>query len=469
MTKKHTLVVIGGGTAGLAVIETAAMLGIDVALIEGNRIGGECTWYGCIPSKALLAVAKTAYAARKSSEMGIHAENVTVDFAQVMHYIKDTIQQIYEDESPDKLREQDIAVYEAYAKFKDSHTLELSTGETIHAKKIIIATGAKNNIPSGFEDIPYLTSNTLFDLTDLPEHLIIVGGGPMGVEMAQAFCRLGSKITLITDVERLLPRDEPEASELIQEILCSEGVALHLNNGAVRASGTEGNITITLADGTTLSGSHVLVAIGKHSDVRNLNPDAAGLKHDNGRLLINDTLRTSQKHIFAAGDIVGAPFFTHAALSEGVVALTNAISPFATKRKKHMPWATFTEPEIAHAGMTESQAKAIGKTYDIIHLPISRADRAMTDGKRQGFIKLIHAPNGRLYGATIVGHNAGEMMNEWAQLIERKGRVSELASAIHIYPTMGFSNVIIASVHLRRYLQHSFLGKMARRVVSWLI
>jgi pyruvate/2-oxoglutarate dehydrogenase complex dihydrolipoamide dehydrogenase (E3) component len=303
----------------------------------------------------------------------------------------------------------------------------------------------------------------------LPEHLIIIGGGPIGVEMAQAFCRLGSQITLVTDVERLLPRDEPQASELIQAILRSEGVTIHLNNSAVSASTTEGHITVTLADGTTLSGSHVLVAIGKHSDVRNLNPDAAGLKHDNGRLLISDTLRTSQKHIFAAGDIVGAPLFTHAALSEGVIALTNSISPLATKRKKHMPWTTFTDPEIAHAGMTESQAKAVGKSYEIIHMPITRVDRAMTDGKRQGFIKLIHAPNGRLYGATIVGHNAGEMMNEWAQLIERKGRISEVASAIHIYPTMGFSNTIIASVHLRRYLEQSLVGKIARRVVGWLI
>ena len=306
-------------------------------------------------------------------------------------------------------------------------------------------------------------------MTELPQHLIIVGGGAIGTEMAQAFCRLGARVTLVTDMPRLLPRDDPEAAEVIQAILHEEGVRMCFGKRAEKASGTIGNMTVTLEDGTEVHGSHVLVAIGKTVDVRNLNPDAAGLQHENGRLLVDNHLRTSQSHIFAAGDVAGEPMLTHASSSEATVALINAISPIPMKRKPHMPRATFTDPEVAQAGLTEAQVKAQGIAYQVTRFPITRADRAMTDGKRDGFVKLVHAPKGRLYGATIVGPNAGEMMNEWAHIIERKGKVMDAATPIHIYPTLGVSNALIATEQLRHAVHNSRLGKVIKRVVGWLI
>lgn len=469
MQKQHDLVIIGGGAAGLTAAEVAAVLSIDVAMIEGNKIGGDCTWYGCIPSKALLTAAKNAHIARNSATMGIHTQNVCVDFEQVMNWVRGTSQTISEREDATHLREKGITVYEAYAKFVDPHTLELSTGEMIRAKKIIIATGAKTRVLAGFSDVPYLTHLNLFELTEQPEHLIIIGGGPIGTEMAQAFCRLGSQVTLITDMERLLPHDEPEASELIAQILSKEGVRLICGKKAVSAKGTEGNITVVLDDDTTINGSHVLLAVGKYVDIRNLNPDAAGIAHEDGRLILDESLCTSQSHIYAAGDITGAPMFSHASTSEATIAVINAISPIRSKRKKNIPWTTFTDPEIAHAGLTEAEVKNKGIEYDITCSPMTSADRAMTDGKTEGFIKLIHSPWGKLYGATIVGQHAGEMMNEWSAIIERKGNVSQAATPIHIYPTFGIANALIASEQLRKIADQTWIGKLSKRIARWLI
>jgi len=469
MTKEYGLVVIGGGAAGLTAAEAAVVMGIDVALVDGDKLGGDCTWYGCIPSKALLSAAKAAYTAKYSAHMGIKSESVTIDFAQVMQFVHGTIEKVYHDETPDVLREQNIAVYEAYAKFHDSHTLELSNGEMIRARKIIIATGARNIIPQGFRDVPYLTNRTLFDLSEQPEHLVIVGGGPIGTEMAQAFCRLGSRVTLITDVERLLIRDEPQASELLQDVLRSEGVEIVLGRKAIQASGTTGDIQIALEDDTVVRGSHVLVAVGKYVDVSNLNPDAAGIETENGKLCLDDKLRTSQAHIYAAGDVAGGPMFTHAATSEATIALTNVISPITSKRKTTIPWATFTDPEVARAGITEAEAQEQALDYFVTELPITRADRALTEGYQRGFMKLVHTRYGKLLGATIVGPNAGEMMNEWAQIIARGGRVFQAAQAMHIYPTLGISNAILATEQMRAMAEEPRFGRFARQLLRRIV
>lgn len=467
--KEHTLLVIGGGSAGLTAAEAAATLNMDVALVEGKRVGGDCTWTGCVPSKALLNAAKIAHHARHSAHMGITSAGVEVDFPHLMQHIRETIHSIYDEESPDALRARSVTVYEAYAQFREPHIVELSTGETLRAKKIILATGAQAIVPAAFQDAPYMTHETLFDLQALPQHLLIVGGGPIGVEMAQAFVRLGSRVTLVTDRARILHRDEPQASAVIHEVLQGEGVTIHTGQKAVSAAGSEGAVQVTLEDGTTLDGSHLLLAMGKRVDVRSLNPDAAGIAHDEGRLIVSDTLRTSQKHIFAAGDVAGGPMFTHAASSEATVALINAISPVPTKRKPTMPWATFTDPEVAQAGYTEAQLQAQGQRYDVTQLPITRADRAMTDDQRAGFMRLLHTRYGKLLGATIVGPNAGEMMNEWAAIIERGGRVSQAATPTHIYPTLGVSNAILATEQLRKLAHDTALGRFLKGLLRRLV
>ncbi len=454
MIPTYDVIVIGGGAAGLTAAEIANLAGVRVAMIEKHLTGGECTWTGCVPSKTLLAVAKKVHQARHAAQYGIEVPEVRVNFAQVMQHVRATIHTIYHEETPAALRAIGIDVYESAAHFIDTHQVALADGQTLRAKAFILATGAKPHIPAGFDAVPYLTHETLFDLTELPEHLIIIGGGPVGVEMAQAFCRLGSQVTLIERAAQLLLEDDAEASALITEILRTEGIAILHHAEAISAKKVGSTIEIVLADGRIIIGSHVLLATGKTPDVTGLQPDAAGLATHNGQLVVNARLRTNQPHIFAAGDVAGTHYFTHAAGSQAAAAVLNLLLPFPVlKNPRIVPHATFTDPEVAQAGLTEAQAHARFSAVQVTRLPFTRSDRAMTEGKKPGFMKLIHLPNGKLLGATMVGWNAGEMMNEWAQVIERGGNVRDVALATHIYPTLGTTNAILATEQLRQWAQ----------------
>lgn len=463
---KYDLVIIGAGSAGLTAAQAAVTLGARVALIEGKRTGGECTWTGCIPSKTLLAVARQVHTARNAAALGIHIEAVTVDFSAVMKHVRQTIEQIYDEESPDALRTQGIDVYEAYAQFTDPHTIHMSDGTTLQGKYFLICTGASPHIPPGFQDVPYLTNENLFDLTDLPRHLLIVGGGPVGTEMAQAFQRLGSQVTLISRAPTLLPRDDPQASSLIADVFRQEGIDLRLGVSAISAQRKPDGIEVILEDNSTLIGDQLLLATGKQPHLASLNLEAAGVATSDGRLVLDDRLRTSQRHILAAGDVTGGPQFTHYAGWQAFQAVQNALLPLSVKGiKPVVPWTTFTDPEIAQAGLTESQARQrYGDQVQITQLPMNRADRAMTEGKPPGFMKLIHQSNGRLLGATIVGVNASEMMNDWIRVLEKRGRVWDAASAMRVYPSLGTANVILATEQIKHQLSSGWLGRVLRGI-----
>lgn len=463
---KYDLVIIGAGSAGLTAAQAAVTLGARVALIEGHRTGGECTWTGCIPSKTLLAVARQVYSARHAASLGIHVEAVTVDFSAVMSHVRQTIEQIYREESPEALRTQGIDVYEACAQFTDPHTIHLSDGTTLYGKYYLICTGARPHIPPGFQNVPYLTNENLFDLTDLPQHLLIVGGGPVGTEMAQAFQRLGSQVTLISRASTLLPHDDPQASSLIADVFRHEGIDLRLGIPAISAQHKPDGIEVILGDNTTLTGDQLLLATGKQPHIASLNLEAAGVATSNGRLVLDDRLRTSQRHILAAGDVTGGPQFTHYAGWQAFQAVQNALLPLSVKGiKPVVPWTTFTDPEIAQAGLTETQARQrYGDRVQITQLPMNRADRAMTEGKPSGFMKLIHQSNGRLLGATIVGVNASEMMNDWIHILEKQGRVWDAASAMRVYPSLGTANVILATEQIKHQLASGWIGRLLRGI-----
>ncbi len=468
---RYDIAVIGGGGAGITVAEIAAEMHLRVALIEKNAIGGECTWTGCIPSKALISAAKVAYTAQHDAKhYGVCVNDVDVKFPLVMQYVRETIASVYDAESPAVLESRGIEVIKAKALFESPNSVFLSDGTTLSAKYFVICTGGKPRVPQGFESVPYLTHESLFDLEERPKHLLVVGGGPVGVEMAQAFNRLGSKVTLITDMARLLPNDEPEASELIADILKREGVSLCFDVTAESAEGDVGGIRITLSNGQTVTGSHVLLAVGKELDVSGLKPEKAGIATDKGKLIVNDNLQTSQSHIYAAGDVIGGAQFTHIASQQAFTAIRSIAFPFTSSGfSKLPPWTTFSDPEVAHAGLTEAQAREQYDDVFITQQPMHRADRAMTQGCSEGFMKLIHKRNGKLLGATIVGVNAGEMMNEWVRVIDKGGRVMEVAMTQHIYPTLGVANAILATEQLRHQFSDGWLAKLLRRFVRWYV
>lgn len=467
--ENYDLAIIGGGTAGLTAADIGRLLGKRVALIEKNRVGGDCTWYGCVPSKALLAAAKAAHHTRTAGRFGVQTGEVQVDFGAAMDYVRATIHSIYEEETPDVLRSKGIAVYETRAQFIDPHTLALETGEQITAKRFLIATGASAIVPAGFRDVPYLTNHTLFDLDQRPEHLIIIGGGPIGTEMAQAFCRLGTKVTVISADERLLPRDDPDASYLIMEVLRREGVDLRLNTQAKCASGTHGDIHVQLRDGAVIQGTHLLLAVGRRPHIDSLNLSAAGVETHDGRLRLTPSLRTTQKHIYAAGDVTGGAQFTHYAGWQAGQALTNMyLSVGFSGVMDTVPHATFTDPEVAGAGLTEAAAWAQhGNTVQVTRLPITRADRAVTEGSTEGFMKLVHTRGGKLLGVTIVGANAAEMINPWVRQIGKRFGMINTALTMNVYPTLGTGNVILAIHQIDQQLQSGVLGRVIRGALRW--
>jgi len=471
-TKEHTLVVIGGGAAGLTASQAAALLGIDVALIEAHRTGGECTWTGCMPSKTLIGIAKQVHNARTSAKYGVDVGDVTIDFAKVMATVKQTIQAIGDEETPDDLRHHNVTVYEAFATFEDANTLMLSDGTRICAKYIILATGAKAIIPNGFDGVPYLTHENLFDLEELPEHLIVIGGGPVGTEMAQAFRRLGSQVSVINDKSRLLAYADEQASAFMHDVFTDEGIHIYNDVKATGAKQEGHQVIVSLSNGSQVTGSHVLIATGKRPNLKPLQPQNAGIEiNEHGVPKVNNRLQTTQSNIYLAGDSAGAPYFTHTAGSDAVGALINIISPIKMNTiKATTPSTTFTSPEVAQAGYTEVEAREkFGNVY-VTELHMHRNDRAMTEGRPEGFMKLVHHMNGKLYGATIVGVNAGEMMNEWAQVVDRGGYVRDVALSTHIYPTMGSTNAILAVEQLRHQLQSGhWLGRVIKGLIRLLL
>jgi pyruvate/2-oxoglutarate dehydrogenase complex dihydrolipoamide dehydrogenase (E3) component len=462
---EYDIIVIGGGAAGLTASETANMLGLKVALIEAKHIGGDCTWTGCVPSKALLACANVAHQARHAQRWGVHVSGVQVNFSEVMQHVHSTIQSIYHEEAPETLRAKGIDVFIARAQFASPHSITLSSGETLHAKRFIIAIGASSFIPPQFTNVPYLTHETLFDLTQQPEHLLIVGGGAVSVEMAQAFVRLGTKVTLITQEKHLLPFAEEESTHFLTQVLQREGVTVLTQTNVTHA---QGNITLHLNTGEILQGSHLLIATGKRPNVMNLAPQNAQLETKDGAFVLTDTLRTSQKHIYAVGDVTGAPYFTHSAGSEAIAGILNQVLPFKSKKPLTAPYCIYTEPELAHVGMTEVQARQAYSEVHITCVPFTAIDRAMTEGKSEGFIKVIHGRYGKVYGVSMVGHSAGEMMNEWGALLAKGGRLHTIVFTPHIYPTMGYSNTIPSVNFLRSLAKNTTLGTWIKRAIRLL-
>ncbi len=425
----YNLIIIGAGSGGVVAALFAAKTGARVALIERHRIGGDCTWTGCVPSKALIKAARVAHAAKTARDFGIamrHDERQ--DLGAVMTYVRGAVQTVYATETPDALRARGVDVHLAHARFASAHAIELlgpdgqPTG-SLSGKHFIVCTGARATLPplAGLANVQHYTNETIFDLDILPRHLLILGGGPVGCEMAQAFRRLGSQVTIVQAGDRLLPRDEPEASAALLNLFQNDGIAVLLNT-RIDAARQEGGQVVLEHGEKQIAGDALLVAVGRTPNVGALELQKAGVRYTDKGIPVDSRLRTNIKHIYAAGDVTGGPQFTHLASYQAFVAARNALYPGSNcGLVATPPWATFTSPEIARAGYSEAEARKIfGADVSVRTMPMRAVDRAIAEGDTAGFIKVVLAKKGVVVGATIMAERAGEAIQEWALAIHHK-------------------------------------------------
>lgn len=461
------LAVIGGGTAGLVGAQTAAGLGARVVLIEEERTGGDCLYTGCVPSKALLAAASAAAQARRASRYGIDVDGVTVDFARVMQHVRQAITHIEPVDSPEALGRAGVEVVTGRARVLPHGGLRVGT-RTIRARHVLVATGSGPAIPDvhGIEAVQVLTNENLWELAVLPRRLVIIGGGPVGCEMAQAFARLGSDVTVVHRGERILPREDPEASAVLHAALEEDGVRILLEDSAVSisvpASGDGGGLLMT-GSGEDLAFTHLLAAAGRTPRSRGFGLEEAGVELDDAGYVVTDRhLRTSRPGFWASGDVTDHPKYTHTAGVHASIAAGNAIlGPLRTVSRIEPPRVTFTDPEIAAVGAPTGRD---GSEQTVRH---THQDRAVTEQRMEGFTRLAFDRRGRVIGGTIVGPRAGESLGEVCLAVQRKLSVTAVAGTTHPYPTHddGVWNAAIAQT--RTVLATPVLkalGRLARRV-----
>jgi pyruvate/2-oxoglutarate dehydrogenase complex dihydrolipoamide dehydrogenase (E3) component len=451
----YDLVVIGGGTAGLVSAAGTAGLGGKVALVERHLLGGDCLNYGCVPSKAILRAARSAYEVQRASEFGIPAngrheptdgaEPAHVDFAAIMSRMRRLRAGISHHDSAQRFASLGVDVFLGQARFTGQQSVEVD-GQTLRFKRCIIATGARAARPEipGLADVGYLTNETVFSLTELPRRIIVIGGGPIGCELAQAFRRFGSQVTLVQRGPRLLPKDEPEAAAVVAAQFAREQIKVICNARPLRAVGTatiKRLVVEAAGEQQTFEADAILVAAGRTPNVEGLEIASAGVESISRGVVVNDFLQTANPRIFAAGDIAGSYQFTHAADAMARLCIQNAffsLGPFGKKRlsKLVVPWTTFTDPEVAHVGLTAAAAKEQGLAIDTFREELRRVDRAILDSEDEGFA-VIHTRRGttEVVGCTIVGSHAGEMIGEISLLMTAGLALSSLARTIHCYPT----------------------------------
>lgn len=432
----YDLVVIGAGAAGLTAAGAAAAIGAKTALIEAERFGGDCTWHGCVPSKALLRAADAAAEIRRAARFGVDGRLV-VDGTRVMTRVRQIREHIYADaDAPEALHKYGIATFSARARFLDAHTIALEgdAPTRMTARRFVLATGSRpNSLDIG---VPTLDTDSVWDIPTLPSRLLIVGGGPVATELAQAFARLGSNVTLVTQSHTILARDEPRAMEIIARALREDGVTIRTDARVSRASESSGTITVELSDGSRLCVDRILAAVGRQASVADLGLDVAGVAVRNDLIAIDRRCRTTARHIYAAGDCATSARFTHVAERMASVAIMNAIVGVPTSfDERSITWTTFTQPELAQVGPTQCELGREGRHFVAQSFPSAKLDRAIVDDAGDGYAAILSTKGGRVLAGTIVGPRAGDSIAEIGLARERRLSVSDLASTLHVYPT----------------------------------
>ena len=439
--EKYDITIIGGGSGGLTAARIATSLGAKVLLVDKERLGGDCLNYGCVPSKSLIHVARIVQEAKQVAKFGLMPANSGVDMAKVSRYIQDVIQRIAQGETS---YTEGVTVKFGHTSFSSATELLLND-IPVSSRNTIIATGSHPAIPpvEGLADVGFLTNEDVFDLLHLPASIIVIGGGPVGIELAQALARLGARLTIIQGPERILPEEDPEVSSTIAAILRAEGINIVTSARFVKASRNgDKKIVTARKDNQPVSfdADEIILASGRQPNMEGLNLEAAGITCDKKGIKVDAYLQTTTSNVLAIGDVIGGYRFTHVAAYQAGVAVRNALVPFARKKVDYrvVPWCTFTDPEVARVGMTPAQASQAhnGKIRSVT-FPWAEIDRAQTEGETEGFIKLVLAgKKDQIVGAHMVGAHAGEMLGELSLAMQHNLTLSDILATIHTYPTM---------------------------------
>ena len=460
MRPDFDLAVIGGGAGGLVVAAGGAALGAKVALVEKHKLGGDCLWYGCVPSKTLIKSARIAHQMRRADRWAIAPVAPQIDLAAVMERVAGVIRGIEPNDSPERFRGLGVDVILGEGRFTGPDCFEVG-GRRITAKHYVIATGSRPAAPPvpGLEGVPYLTNETVFGLRESVRHLLVIGAGPLGCELAQAFRRLGSEVTVVDVATSVLAREDLDLAEVVHRAMEAEGVRFRLGATIASAAGRAGDLRLMLKarDGTveTIEGSHLLVAAGRKANVEGLGLDAAGVEVDHGRI-VNTGLVTTNPRIMVIGDAAGGLQFTHVAEHHAGVVLRRTLFRMGwTKPSAVVPWCTYTDPELARVGLSETEAKQRGVAHQVYRFPFEDIDRARAEGETEGCAKLVTDPRGRILGAAIVGAHAGELIAEAVLAMNHRLKASALSASIHAYPTLAQVNRRAADQRLKEGLTPS--------------
>ncbi len=464
--KRYDLVIIGGGVGGLSVASASARLGASVALVEKRALGGDCLYHGCVPSKALIRAATASYEMRRAGRFGVLTDNIRVDYRRVMERVREVIEKIGEEDSPERFRKMGVDVFIGSGSFEDPRTFLLE-GTRLRGRRFVIATGSGPQRPpvEGLDGVTYQTNLTIFDLDHLPRSMVVLGGGPIGVEMAQAFQRLGCQTTLLEREEYVLGKEDPEVSQLLEEQLAADGVRILTRHRAVKVEVDENGFKRVHTLGpwgeeSVAKGEELLVGAGRKANTEGLNLKAAGVETDEqGFIRVDRRMRTSQKHIYALGDVTGGQMYTHIAEYEASIVVPNALYGIPRRANyRAAPRCTYCEPEVAHVGLNEMQGREAGYKVQVYKYPLNRSDRQVIDDRDYGLVKLVCSKR-KLLGASIIGYNASDLLHECVMLIAFNMPVTAVSRTFHLYPSTGQA---VRRAADRYYFETLFKGRLVK-------
>lgn len=472
--RRYDLIIIGGGVAGLVAASGALRFGARVAIIDNVSLGGDCLRTGCVPTKRLIHSAKMASQIKRAGEFGIMVDSFKVDFHRVMDSMRQTQTRIGEHDNPERFRRMGAEVFFGKGSFIDSHIFEVNK-ERLQGRKFIIATGSRPVEPAikGLKETGALTNETALSLDVLPESIIILGGGPIGIEFSQILGRLGSKVTVVERQGQILSKEDKEIADALKNILEDEGIKFELSAKVeeVARTGDKKEVVIDSPSGKkSIIADEVMIAAGRAPNIDGLGLDSAGVESDRKKgIKVDDHLQTTQKHIFACGDCVGHYAFTHVAEYHAGIALGNALFPFAKRKLDYrvVPWTTFSDPELARVGMTEAEAKAKygEKDVAVYRFDFKNVDRAVIEGEGKGIIKVVCASGGRILGAHILGPHGGELIHEYVLAMKAEVPITGISRTIHVYPTDSMGVKRAADEY---YTQRLFSGRI-QKAAKWIV